>query len=118
MKQRDGLVLVGSILVGVGVFMFLKSVQSSAWGFYRLGRISTGGILIALILVDVILLTATRHKAAKIALPILITMLILSLILGTHLYFSASALDLLLMLGPAAVGAGLLLRAFLLKKKD
>ena len=64
---------------------------------------------------DVILLAATRHKAAKIALPVLGVMLVLSVILGTHLSFTGSVLDLFLMLVPAAVGAGLLLRAFLKK---
>lgn len=43
--------------------------------------------------------------------------LILSVILGTSLVFTGSTLDLFLMLVPAAVGAGLLLRAFLIKKE-
>lgn len=117
MKQKDILILVGSLLIGVGIFMFFHSTRIISLGFYRLwGRLSTGGILIALILLDVILLVATRHKAAKIALPILVAMLILSVILGTNLVFTGTALDLFLMLVPAAVGAGLLLRAFLMKK--
>ena len=117
MKQRDKLILIGAALIGVGLFMFFKSVRGSSWGFYRIGgQVSTGGILIALILLDVVLLVATRHKAAKIALPILIIMLVLSVILGTRLVFTASVLDMFLMLVPAAVGAGLLLRAFLKKE--
>ena len=116
MKQKDKLILIGSLLIGVGLFMFFKTVRGSSWSFYSLGgRVSTGAILISLILVDVILLVATRHKATVIALPILIGLLVLSLILGTKLYFDATALDMFLMLGPAAVGAGLLLRAFLKK---
>lgn len=116
MKTKDKLILVGALLIGFGIFMFFKSTRVWSFGFYRLGgQVSTGGILIALILLDVILLAATRHKAAKIALPILGVMLVLSVILGTHLSFTGSVLDLFLMLVPAAVGAGLLLRAFLKK---
>ena len=118
MRKKDKLILIGAVLIGFGLIMFFKSVQGSSWGFYRLGgQVSTGGILIALILLDVVLLVATRHKAAKIALPILILMLVLSVILGTRLVFSGSVLDLFLMLVPAAVGAGLLLRAFLMKQE-
>ena len=117
MKQRDKLILIGAALIAVGIFMFFKSARVYSWGFYRLGgQVSTGGILIALVLLDVILLIATRHKAAKIALPILIAMLVLSVILGTNLTFTGSVLDMFLMLVPAAVGAGLLLRAFLKKE--
>ncbi len=116
MKTKDKLILVGALLIGFGIFMFFKSTRVWSFGFYRLGgQVSTGGILLALILLDVILLAATRHKAAKIALPVLGVMLVLSVILGTHLSFTGSVLDLFLMLVPAAVGAGLLLRAFLKK---
>lgn len=118
MKQKDRLILIGAILIGFGIVVFFKNVWASSWGFYRIGgRVSTGGILIALLLLDVVLLVATRHKATKIALPILIALLVLSVILGTHLVFTGSVLDMFLMLVPAAIGAGLLLRAFTLKKE-
>ena len=117
MNRKQVLILIGSLLIGIGIFMFFKSTYLVSFGFYRLGRVSTGGILITLILADVILLVATRHKACKITLPILAAMLILSVILGTSLVFTGSTLDLFLMLVPAAVGAGLLLRAFLIKKE-
>lgn len=116
MHKRDKLFLIGGVLLAVGVVMFFKSVRLSSFGFYRIGPVSTGGILIALVLLDVVLLIATRHKAAKIALPILTALLVLSVILGTHLSFIGSLLDLFLMLVPAAVGAGLVLRAAFLKK--
>ena len=116
LKQREKLLLIGIVLIGVGIVMFFKSTRVDSWGFYRLGgRVSTGGILIALTLVDVVLLVATRHKAAHIALPVLIAMLVLSVILGTRLTFQGSVLDLFLMLVPAAAGAGLVLRAVLKK---
>lgn len=116
MKKRDTLLLVGAALIVFGLFMFFKTTRISSWGFYRVGRnISTGGILIALTLFDLILLVATRHKATKILLPILISMIVLSIIMGTQLYYHGTLLDLFLILVPAAVGAGLLLRALLLK---
>ena len=116
LKQREKLLLIGVVLIGVGIFMFFKSTRVYSWGFYRLGgQVSTGGILIALTLLDVVLLIATQHKAARIALPVLIAMLVLSIILGTHLIFTGSVLDLFLMLVPAAVGAGLVFRALLKK---
>ncbi len=116
MTKREKLFLIGAVLIVVGVVMFFKSVRIYSFGFYRLGPVSTGGILIARGLLDVVLLIATGHKATKILLPILGAMLILSLILGTRLSFTGSVLDLFLMLAPAAAGAGLLLRAFLKKE--
>ena len=116
MNKREKLLLIGAALIVFGLFMFFKTTRISSWGFYRVGRnISTGGILIALTLFDLVLLVATRHKATKILLPILISMIVLSIIMGTQLYYHGTLLDLFLILVPAAVGAGLLLRALLLK---
>ena len=118
MKKRDLLLLIGAILIGVGLFMFFKNTRLTSFGFWRFGPVSTGGILIALLLLDVILLVAVGHKAFKIALPILLGMLVLSVILGSHITFHGQVLDLLLMLVPAAVGAGLILKAVFLKKEE
>ena len=113
MEKKATYTLIGLALVAVGVVMFFKSVRVYSWGFYRLGgQLSTGGIVIALLLLDIVLYVATESKLAKIRFPILVALLIL----GTHLTFVGSLLDLLLMLVPPAVGAGLLLRAFLGKK--
>ena len=118
LTQKGKLITIGTVLIGVGIFMFFKSTRVYSWGFYRLGgQVSTGGILIALVLLDVILLVATQHKLTKILLPIFVAMLVLSVILGTQLAFTGSVLDLFLMLIPAAAGAGLLLRAFLKKQE-
>ena len=116
MKKRDTLILIGSILIAVGLFIFFKDARLYSFRFYRFGSVSTGGILIALLLLDVILLVATRHKAFKILLPVLLGFIVLSVILGSHIVFSDNVLNLLLALIPAAVGAGLLLRAFLPNK--
>ena len=118
MTNREKLLLAGSLLLGFGIFMFFKNTRIWSFGFYRLGgSVSTGGILIALILADVVFLVATGHRAAKLLLPVLAGMLILSIILGTQLTFTGSLLDLFLMLAPAVVGLGLILRGALRKKK-
>ena len=118
LSNRERLILIGTVLIGFGIFIFFKSTDIYSFGFYRLwGRVSTGGILIALVLLDVILLVATRHKSTKILLPVLIAMLVLSILLGTQLHFHGTLLDMFLMLIPAAVGAGLLLRALTMKKE-
>ncbi len=116
LKEKENQILIGALLVGVGIFMFFKTTHVSSWGFYSIGGVSTGGILIALLLLDVVLLFSTRNKVTRILIPILVAMLVLSVILGTRLYYTGSVLELFLMLIPAAAGAGLLLRAFLMKK--
>ena len=119
MRVRDKLFLIGALLIGFGLFMFFKSTHIYSFGFYRLwGTVSTGGILIALILVDIIFLVATRHKITVILLPILVGMLVLAMILGTRLAFTGSLLDMFLMLIPFAVGVGLVLRGVFMKKAD
>jgi len=113
MNKKATYSLIGLALVAFGVVMFFKSVRIYSWGFYRIGGwsgVSTGGIVIALILLDVVIYIATQNKIAKILFPIMIALLVVLLILGTHLTFVGSLLDLFLMLVPAAVGAGLLLR--------
>ncbi len=119
MKTREKNILIGTILIAFGLFMFFKSTSVYSWGFWRLGPISTGGILIALLLLDVILLVATSAKVCKILIPVLAGLLVLSIILGTQLHFHGTVIDLLLMLVPAAVGAGLVLKgAFTKKEKE
>ncbi|MBQ3482062.1 MAG: hypothetical protein IJH48_07080 [Oscillospiraceae bacterium] len=120
MKKKDKLLLIGVILIVFGIFMFFKSTRVYTWGFYRIGNtVSTGGILIALTLFDLVFLVATKHRIAKILMPILIAMIVLSIVLGTQLSYYGSVLDLFLMLIPAAVGAGLVLRAMMMKaEKD
>lgn len=117
MRKKDTWMLTGVILIVFGVVIFFKNTQVYSWGFYRFNNgISTGGILIALTLLDVVLFVATRNKITKILVPILIAMMILSIILGTHLHYYGSLLDLFLILGPAAVGVGLVLRSMLHKE--
>ena len=116
MKSKERDILIGVVLIVVGLFIFFKNSSIYSFSFYRIGRVSTGGILIALLLLDVILLVATSSKICKILLPVLIGMLVLSIILGTHIVYNGQVLDLLLTLIPAAAGAGLLIKGLLTKK--
>lgn len=117
MKNRNTLFLIGGILVAVGLYMFFMNTRLVSADFYRFGPVSTGGILIVLVLVDVILLVALRHKLFRILLPILLGMIVVSVILGSRIIYGGKLLDLLLMLIPAGAGAGLLLRAAFMKKE-
>lgn len=118
MRQKEKLLLIGSVLLVISTFIFFKSTRIYSWGFYRIwSSVSTGGILIALTILDLVLLIATQHKITKILLPVLIGMIVLSIVLGTQLSFHGSLLDLFLMLVPAAVGAGLMLRSLLMKQE-
>ncbi len=118
MKNREKFILIGVVLIVFGLFMFFKSTTVSSWGFWRLGPVSTGGILIGLLLLDVVLLVATSAKVCKILIPVLAGLLVLSVILGTQIHFHGSVLDMLLMLIPAAVGAGLVLKGAFTKKES
>ena len=119
MKKKDTLFLVGFLLIAVGLFMFFQSTRVSSWGFMRMwGGVSTGGIIISLILLDVILYVATQSKLTKILFPILVGMLVLSIILGTRISFQGSVIDIFLMLVPAAIGAGLIIKALFTKEKE
>ena len=110
MTKKGKYFFIGLLLLCVGIFMFFKSVRLSSFGFWRIWGISTGAIIIVLMLLDVIIYVATSHKAAIYAMGILVAALVLSIILGTHLIFAGSLIDLFLMLIPAAIGAGLLIR--------
>lgn len=116
MRSKEKNILIGAVLIVVGLFIFFKNSSVYSFSFYRIGGVSTGGILIALLLLDVVLLVATSKRICKILLPVLIGMLVLSIILGTHIVYHGQVLDLLLTLIPAAAGAGLVIRGLLTKK--
>ena len=116
MNARDKYIWGGPALILVGLFMFFKSTSVYSFGFFRIGRVSTGGILIALLLVDVVFLVVTGKKICKLLIPVLGGMLVLSILLGAELHFHGTTVDLLLMLVPAAVGAGLAIKGALTKK--
>lgn len=109
---------IGAILCIVGLFIFFHNTRIASVGFYYIGSISTGGILIALIMLTIMLMSFINKPYMKYILFGLIGGLLLSVILGTRLYFHGTLLDMILIILPIAIGCGLLLKYFTTKKKQ
>ena len=108
----------GLILIAVGLFMLFNHTYVTTIRFYRFGRVSTGAILIILLIVDIIFAVARPSRISKILIGVILAAMVISLLLGMQIGFrSMTVLDVLLMLIPLAVGAGLVLKA-LLQKED
>lgn len=117
-EKRSEITIIGIILLIVGAFMLFKNVRLYSFEFWRIGAVSTGAIIIALLVVDAVLMVAWYKPVMKHVFFILSGLLILSIILGTRLHFTGSLTDLILMLAPLVVGAGLCLRNILAAKKE
>lgn len=64
-------------------------------------------------------LAAASAKVCKLLIPVLAGLPVLSVVPGTHIHFHGSVPDLLLVLIPAALGAGLVLKgAFTKNEKE
>lgn len=111
-EKRSEITMIGVILLIVGAFMFFKNVRLYSFDFWRFGAISTGAIIIALLIVDAVLMVAWYKPVMKYIFFALIGMLVLSIILGSRLHFTGSLVDLVLMLAPLTVGAGLCLKGY------
>ncbi|MBQ1735351.1 MAG: hypothetical protein II038_10870 [Lachnospiraceae bacterium] len=119
MKEKHSeLTIVGIILLLVGAFMFFKSVRLYSFDFWRFGAVSTGAIIIALLILDAVLMVACYKPIMKYVFIALLGMLVLSIILGSRLQFTGSLLDLFLMIAPLAVGTGLCLRGYIAAHKN
>ncbi|MBO4679962.1 MAG: hypothetical protein J5626_09845 [Lachnospiraceae bacterium] len=110
---------IGWVLVIIGLFMLFKMVRVYSFGFYRIGRMSTSAIVLVLLVLSAIAVVVKRNAITVGCLILSLILLVLSLILGTQLYFtSVSLTDVLLVFIPTIVGTGLLIRsAFEGKKK-
>ncbi len=112
---------VGWILVIIGLFMLFKMVRVSSFGFYRIGRVSTSAIVLVLLIISAIAVVVNKNKFTWGCLIISLCLLVVSLVLGTELYFAyASLTDVLLVFVPVVVGAGLIIKSAIEKhhKKD
>ncbi len=112
---------VGWILVIIGLFMLFKMVRVSSFGFYRIGRVSTSAIVLVLLIISAIAVVVNKNKFTWGCLIMSLCLLVLSLVLGTELYFAyASLTDVLLVFVPVVVGAGLIIKSTIEKhhKKD
>ncbi len=120
MEKKNGIVcLLGFILIAVGLFMFFDHTYVTSFGFYRLGRVSTGAILIVLLILDVIFAVVRPSKVSKALIGVLLAALVVSLLLGMRIgFYRTTVLDVLLMVIPLAVGVGLVLKALLRRGSD
>ena len=111
--------LLGLILIAVGLFLLFSHTYVTSIRFYRFGKVSTGAILIVLLVVDVIIAIAKPSRISKILIGVILAAMVISLLLGMQIGFrSMTVLDVLLMLIPLAVGAGLVLKALLEKEEE
>lgn len=106
----------GLILIFVGLFMIFKNSYVYGFSFYSIGRVNTGGILIVLLILSVIFAVIKPSKLSKALIFVILGCMVLSLILGMHIGFKhMSVLDIILMIVPLAVGAGLVIKTLMKK---
>lgn len=108
---------IGIGLIGLSLFMLFRAIRVMSIGFLRIGAISTSGILITFIILSAI---AFLVRQDKLTLGLLIgsfVALVLSIILGTRLYFTyLTLIDLMLIFVPAIIGIALILKDILANK--
>lgn len=110
---------IGWVLVIIGLFMLFKMVRVYSFGFYRIGRMSTSAIVLVLLVLSAIAVVVKRNKITIGCLILSLVLLVLSLILGTELYFThVTLVDILLVLVPTIIGTGLLIRNALEKREN
>lgn len=110
--------LLGILLLGVGIVVFLMKVTVTGIGFYRFGQFSTGPLLLILLALLFVAYFITAKKFCLWLMLLDIGALIVSMVMGTRLYLQTmSALDLGILLGILAAGLGLTLRGIFLTKK-
>ena len=105
---------IGTGLILIGLFMLFKEVRVSSFGFWRIGIVNTSAIVLVLLILSAIAVVVQRNKITIGCLIASVSMLVLSLILGTRLPFAyMSLIDLLLVFVPIIVGLGLVIREFI-----
>ena len=102
---------IGWILVIIGLFMLFKMVRVGSFGFFRIRGMSTSAIVLVLLILSAISVVVNKNKLTFGCFVLSLALLVVSLILGTELYFEYSSLtDILLVFVPIVVGTGLIIR--------
>ena len=102
---------VGWILNIIGLFMLFKMVRVSSFGFYRIGRMSTAAIVLVLLIISAIAVVVNTNKFTWGCFILSVCLLVVSLLLGTELYFAyVTLVDLLLVFVPIIIGTGLVIK--------
>lgn len=113
-NRHQGESIIGILFLGIGLFMLSKSIYVSNFGFWRIGYIDTGGILIVLLVLSMIGFVLRPGKLTRCCIIIILIMLFVSVLLSTHIYLRhISLIDIILILCPIGVGAGLLIRGMI-----
>ena len=111
--------IVGVILILIGLFMLFKEVRVSSFGFWHIGVVNTSAIVLVLMLLSAVAVVVKQNKITIGCLIASVCMLVLSLILGTRLHFAyMSLVDLLLVFIPIIIGLGIVIREFIVERKD
>ena len=104
----------GIALLAVGLFMLFKMVRVSSFGFYRFGGVNTSAIVLVLLVLSAIAVVVKQNKFTWGCLIVSLCLLVLSLLLGTSLYFAYTSLtNVLLVLVPSIIGLGLIIKGSL-----
>lgn len=110
--------IIGIILTFIGLFMLFKTARVASFGFFRFNGVSTSGIILVLMIISGIFLVAKPSKISKATIIVSISMLVLSLILGTNIsFYYVSLLDIILILVPLVAGLGLIVKSCIAKNK-
>ena len=108
----------GGVLVIIGLFMLFRMARISTFGFYRFGSVNTSAIVLVLLILSGIAVVVNNHRFTKGCLISSLCLLVLSLILGTEIYFTnTSLINLLLVLVPIIIGTGRIITGSFERKK-
>ena len=114
MKRNPLTTLIGLGLVLLSVILIFVNTTVSGWGFYRIGRVSTGGILIVLLVLAAIALFVRPSNVTVGILAVVVALIVLSLLLGLHLHLRHMGLmKLVLIIAPMVIGVGMIVRDIL-----
>lgn len=113
--------LLGIVLMVVGGVFLLSNVEIGGYGFYHIGTVNTGAVLIVLFVVFVIAAVVSAKGVFGILAGLDLVMLFVSVLMGTQFRLNRmSAFELVLLVGLFGVGAGFVLHGVLgmYDKKD
>ena len=114
--------IIGIVCLAAGLFMFSQRIVVNTgfyswrlWGF----SISSGLVVVPLLIGIIWLFFDFKSKIAKVIIALGFIFIIATVIMSIKIYFMATSFfDYILMLGLAAAGAGLLLKAIAGKKNE
>lgn len=107
----------GWILIVVGLVMMFRMVRISDIRFFSFGGVSTSAIILVLLILSGIGVVVNNNKFTRGAVIASVALLVLSLILGTDIYFAyTSLLNVLLVFVPIIIGVGLVIKSAVEKR--